>query len=870
MITVMALAMCASLVLGFTLVSRPSAKVSADYTTPTTFEMLGMSIRYSAAEGDDGIRFGVKLDLATYNELKSDDNAVAGILVAPTDKLTSSSIVGKPLNLWNASGSQAAYGVLYSGSSAKNYWTVDGDYAYGIVYLHGFPEASYNRPITAVAYIDWDNDSAEAKMKYSDTVEVSMADVALAVINDYNGSNTYGTTSDQATRLGDYVLDYNVRFLDAYNNVVDTQSVRFGSELDVPEYTPAARTGYTHIGWCEKNGASSYATSATNFAAANAKKVKYARTFRAGFNKTGNTFEKPALSSSNPKYIADGANISKTVSDGELALRGGYYMDGITVANGADFMVRMTFTAVANGEYVFMITDDLANGRGRITFKNNKFNFYNYTSGTYDDKTWAWYDSIEQRANNTSALTAGTEYTMSLIHKSNKYYVFIGDYKAVEFSESESLQSGSSKTVAELVGDGETLYLGIGSISHETTVSDWRFTTDSDAIASYFAVRNNKTAMDTRFNVTPTKLEVSASGADIVTNGNSITTAFFTDVEIAQDQDFVIYATINSGFNANGIGFVVGTNTSNTKHLLIQWRSDRIVFWRQDGGWTGYDDNQWTPGYGNNSTAKSIALVYKSGRYYLYMNGTRVFNQSETADVGWGTVIRTKVGTDDTKKIGLAINNGNMTVSDWGFSTDQDDIADVLGGYFNPAMDARINQTPTTFNVTNTSATMGINTNKNVTAFFTGVELAQDQNFVIWADVNSSFADNIGFVVGTNTANNKHLLFQWRANDIYLWRDINWTGHDDNKWTPGYGNKNSNVKIAMVYKNGYYYMFFNGVQKAKIDETANTGWGMVPKNAVGTDDTKKIGLSFFNGNMNCTAWGYSTDATFISTYYPVS
>lgn len=66
-------------------------------------------------------------------------------------------------------------------------------------------------------------------------------------------------------------------------------------------------------------------------------------------------------------------------------------------------------------------------------------------------------------------------------------------------------------------------------------------------------------------------------------------------------------------------------------------------------------------------------------------------------------------------------------------------------------------------------------------------------------------------------------------------------------------------------------MFLNGSLKMSIgesDQPANV-W-MVPKNIIGTDDTKKIGLSFFNGKMNCTSWGYSTDTAWISANYPTT
>lgn len=218
--------------------------------TKTTFEMLGMSIRYSDAAGDDGIRFGVKLDLATYNDLVKNDKARAGILVTPTDQIS-----GSALRLSTATASKAQFGFLYKGGKDVNEWVVDGDYAIGIVYLHGLPEGSYNRPITAIAYIDWDNDGS--RVIHSDTVNKSMAEVALAVKEDENGA--YGTTAEQKTTLDGYLLNYDVEFLDENGDEVsETQSIKFGQTFTFPDDPDYLETR-PFLGWQKRVGGTSSA-----------------------------------------------------------------------------------------------------------------------------------------------------------------------------------------------------------------------------------------------------------------------------------------------------------------------------------------------------------------------------------------------------------------------------------------------------------------------------------------------------------------------------------------------------------------------------------------------------------------------------------
>ena len=144
----------------------------------------------------------------------------------------------------------------------------------------------------------------------------------------------------------------------------------------------------------------------------------------------------------------------------------------------------------------------------------------------------------------------------------------------------------------------------------------------------------------------------------------------------------------------------------------------------------------------------------------------------------------------------------------------------------------------------------------------------QNQDFVIYATVKSGFADNIGFAVGTLEATSNHIMFQWRKNDIYVWRSAGgWKGHADDAYKPGYGTEANDIEMALVYNAGYYYMFMNGVQVFSCKETTDIGWGTVPQNLIGTTGTKKIGLSQYAGESIYSDWGYSIEASEIAKYF---
>jgi hypothetical protein len=223
------------------------------------------------------------------------------------------------------------------------------------------------------------------------------------------------------------------------------------------------------------------------------------------------------------------------------------------------------------------------------------------------------------------------------------------------------------------------------------------------------------------------------------------------------------------------------------------------------------------------------------------------------------------VGTSGTIKVGFANLSSDATFTDWGYSVD----ANVVDSYFPKkvecgALESKL-YTSKTLNVSATQAEMFAD--QAGAYFLKDVEIEQNQDFVIYATVKSGFADNIGFAVGTLEATSNHIMFQWRKNDIYVWRSAGgWKGHADNAYTPGFGNKDSNVTIALVYKAGYYYMFMNGTQVFSCKETADIGRGTKPQELIGTTGTKKIGFSLYAGEMIFTNWGYSIDARVINQY----
>ncbi len=446
---IMVLTACCSLVCGLALFTSPVKFAKAD--APATFEMLGASIRYETAENanDNGIRFGVQLDKTAYNALVADENAEAGILICPKDQYASNLVVGTE---------KATKGII-KGSSVNSAnvmigsWTENAaGYMQTWVYMMGIPEESFNRPISGRAYIDWDGD--ESDISYSDTVTKAIADVALAVRDDYEDSNAYSTTAEQYESLDEYLLNYDVKFLDAYGNAT-TQSVKYGSFFEEPEDLEDERIGFEFNGWHEKNGASSYEESATDFSDTT---VKYSRVFKAGFDIEGPAYEKPALNASSAVFV-EGDWSWMYQSNSKIQMNSSAYLfDDITIPYGdyyddvedTEYAVTATFKPTASGNTLIYpkvgftfsgaegkhleVAYDAYNDRIRVYQKgvSDKYRYYPNESGI---KPYEQGVALDEEYEST---------TLTIVYRNPKFfYVYIDGVYACEINLRYRCESGN-------------------------------------------------------------------------------------------------------------------------------------------------------------------------------------------------------------------------------------------------------------------------------------------------------------------------------------------------------------------------------------------------------------------------------------------
>ena len=214
-----------------------------------------------------------------------------------------------------------------------------------------------------------------------------------------------------------------------------------------------------------------------------------------------------------------------------------------------------------------------------------------------------------------------------------------------------------------------TLKVGLVAMDGTATFTDWSFWSEP---AYLLGTELYTGATMTMSNDVLTYKNLAGIGAQV-----------FEGVEIEQGTDFVIYAKVASGMTAQNVGFVVGTlGADNTNHLLFQWRrlKNDFYIWKDLGGWAGHNDGVFDSSIG--TSGAEIALVYKDGTYYAFLNGEQVCYFKDTFDNGWGKLMNVNdfIGTDGTLKIGLSVAYGTAQFTEWGYSTDTSVIEEYVPG----------------------------------------------------------------------------------------------------------------------------------------------------------------------------------------------
>ena len=151
-----------------------------------------------------------------------------------------------------------------------------------------------------------------------------------------------------------------------------------------------------------------------------------------------------------------------------------------------------------------------------------------------------------------------------------------------------------------------------------------------------------------------------------------------------------------------------------------------------------------------------------------------------------------------------------------------------------------------------------------------GKEVNAGEDFMISVKVKDVKAENVGFVVGTMGDNYaSHLMFDWRKNDVYIWRDqpYGWKGHKDGIFSCSVSRDGEHT-MTLVCKSGTYYMYIDDVKVCTAPANTDNGWGgkLDVGATIGTTGTVKTGITCSHGTGTATFSDFTltTDAAAIN------
>lgn len=408
----------------------------------TVFEMAGASVRYQKNDdGQEGIRFRVKLDSATYQSYLTNENVKieTGVLAIPAHEL----LAGEELNLSTATAKKA---VTYSSEKPEeNLWTAfdngdgttDEGYMQSLVYCYGIPGAYYNAPFAARGYvkITGAEEGAAPEVHYTDVLRQSYLETAYrANLADGNvaletilNANTYEIKGDgQTLQSGKYGDKLNLAEAAANDGWQFTGWSLDGKNKFTADYIKGNATLVSL--WDKVNGQSNEAKVIAGITGEKAEaKATYATSYSITMDEvTANEIAQKPLKSltvageevdlANAEYANGVLTVSRAFSENDLKLYGkkayaAAFGEGENVLNVVGDLLFVTYEIKSQAELDAMVyvTDGAADGTatygGYITLGADIAYSGTYSSSIYDsDKQWTFNGAFDGKGHNIDGI----------------------------------------------------------------------------------------------------------------------------------------------------------------------------------------------------------------------------------------------------------------------------------------------------------------------------------------------------------------------------------------------------------------------------------------------------------------------------------
>ena len=505
-----------------------------------------------------------------------------------------------------------------------------------------------------------------------------------------------------------------------------------------------------------------------------------------------------------------------------------------------------------------------------------------YVTREYLSGKWGWRGVEDKTFPVASEMGDMTE--LALVYTNGMYLFTIDGELVANIPEDEDISWGV--VPKNVIGTNGNKKIGLSVLIGTAFIDNYGYSTDEETINGFLS----------EFPL--------YQGSKIVKNGNDyainatgrVGAFILKDYEADQGEDFMVSVNIGE-IKAENVGFVVGTlGETNANHVMFDWRNQGakkdIYIWRTDPyGWKGVEDMNLVC----NAERKPSTLnfVYKSGKYYMFIDGANVLEIDETTTFSWSSVtIKDIIGTEGKIKVGLTTSFGSAKFGDFSFTTDADAINEVIsagsGGSDEPEFALGENVYDKSGG-TIKGTTLTARDSKATAALLGGAEFAKGDDWLVSIEASSEgfTAAEYGFIIGkfggtSEPANRYHVLFRWQnAKKFICDRQAN--GSDWGWDGECHINKSSEISsygaatITLIHKNGKYYMFVGGVKVMESvtvggSETLPIDWGgnfNFAKNYVEDDVLPtKVGICVYNGSVTFTNYVCTTDAEAINEFVP--
>ena len=472
---------------------------------------------------------------------------------------------------------------------------------------------------------------------------------------------------------------------------------------------------------------------------------------------------------------------------------------------------------------------------------------------------------------------------LALVYRNGMYLFMIDGRLAAGVPEDQDVSWGT--VPMNVIGTEGKKHIGLSVLIGTAYIDNYGYSTEESEIVEFLSEIPLYTSA-----------KIIGSGNSYTINAAGVPGAFMLKgCEVEQGEEYLITVDLDD-VKAENVGFVVGTlGETNANHVMFDWRNQGakkdIYIWRTAPyGWKGVEDVVFPCTL--ERKASKLGFVYSGGKYYMFIDGTKVLEISEDQTFSYSTLtIKGLIGTEGKIRLGLTTSYGSAKFSNFTVTTDADKIANYLqsGGSSQVgefALGANIYD-KSGGNVSGT--TLAAPGSKAAAALLEGAEFSKDEDWLVSVEASGEgfTAKEFGFIIGrfdgtSEPENQYHVLFRWKNNRRFICdrqgngSDWGWAGEcniNKSGEIASYGA----AKITLVHKNGKYYMFVGDVKVMESvtkngRETLPIDWGgdfKFAENYVEDDVIKtKVGICVYDGTATFTNYVCTTDAEAISAYVP--